>query len=65
MTITSETNFLDFEEDRYADTTELCKKCGLPKVIMSYEIGFSLLRQQLEELKRELKSMSDRLGIVD
>lgn len=61
-----ETNFLDESDDKYADRRiELCDKCNLPRLVVSYELGFRLIQEQLIQLRADLQLMVNKIDVLE
>lgn len=56
---------LNNDEDKYADATERCEQCHLPKLVVTYELGFQALQEQLIELRKDLQKLVNRIDTLD
>ncbi len=61
-----ETEALNRSDDLYADkVVELCQQCNLPKTIVTYELGFRLLQEELTKLREELQMAVNEIDTLE
>ncbi len=65
-----ETDLLNDSDDKFADgysssQMEMCSQCNLPRMVVSYEVGFRLLQQQLIELRKDLQQLVNKIDALE
>ena len=62
----TEEDALNQSDDKYSDTQmEICSECHLPKMLVTYELGFRLIQAQLIQLRTDLQQLVNKIDTLE